>query len=99
MLTIGRGESGEVILQGRFDAAQAPAASQVFDALSSPTVVDCAGLDYISSLGLGILLKTQKRLTAAGGGLKLVKVNRHIREVLQYAGFHHVFEIESEGAP
>ena len=97
MLQIRRGESGEVILEGRFDASQAGPASEVFDALSGPSILDCSGLDYISSMGLGVLLKTQKRLSAGGDALKLVRVNPHILEVLRYAGFHHVFEIESEG--
>lgn len=98
MLQIRRGESGEVVLVGRFDASQADQAADVFDDLSGPSVVDCAGLDYISSMGLGVLLKTQKRLRAGGAGLKLVRVNRHILEVLNYAGFHQIFEIEPEGS-
>jgi anti-sigma B factor antagonist len=97
MLQIRRGEFGEVILAGRFDASQADHAGEVFDALSGPSVADFSGLDYISSMGLGVLLKTQKRLRASGAGLKLVGVNRHIREVLHYAGFEQIFEIESEG--
>lgn len=99
MLEIGRGPAGEVVLIGRFDASQADAAAEVFDTIREGTIVDCARLDYISSLGLGVLLKTQKRLRASGTGLKLVRVNRHIGEILMYAGFHQIFEIEGEGGP
>lgn len=97
MLEIRRGASGEIVLVGRFDASQADSAAAFFDGVSAGADVDCAGLDYISSMGLGILLKTQKRLRAGGAALKLVRVNRHVRDVLHYAGFQQIFEIEAEG--
>jgi anti-anti-sigma factor len=55
--------------------------------------VDLAGLDYISSAGLGVLLKTQKRAMAAGRGLRIVNVNRHIADIFRYAGFDKIFEV------
>jgi anti-sigma B factor antagonist len=56
-------------------------------------VVDLGGLEYISSAGLGVLLKTQKRAMAAGQGLRLVNVNRHIRDIFRFAGFDRLFEV------
>lgn len=95
MFEISRDDEGRIAISGRFDAAQQQRAGEVFDTLTGPTVVDLGGLDYISSAGLGILLKAQKRLMASSvGGLRLVNVNQHIQELLQYAGFHHIFEIE-----
>jgi anti-sigma B factor antagonist len=58
-------------------------------------VLDCSGLDYISSAGLGVLLKTQKRLMAVGGQLRLTRVNRHIRDIFQYSGFDKILEIQA----
>jgi anti-anti-sigma factor len=55
-----------------------------------------AGLEYISSAGLGILLKTQKRLVADGGGLKIINVNNHIHDVFRYSGFHTIFDIRAK---
>jgi len=84
----------EVQLFGRFDAAQVEKARVVFDQVKGPVVVDFTGLEYISSAGLGILLMTQRRLKeGGGGGLKLTNMNKHIRDVFQYAGFDQVFEI------
>ncbi len=85
--------TGEVVLAGRFDAAQAEKAQRFLEALSGAQTVDLSGLDYISSLGLGVLLGTQKRLRDAGGGLTFVNVNKHIHDVFRYAGFDHIFEI------
>ncbi len=57
--------------------------------------LDMGRLDYISSAGLGVLLKTQKRLMAGGGGLRLVNVSRHINDIFSYSGFDKLFEIEA----
>lgn len=86
-------ENNEVQLSGRFDAAQVEKARSVFDTLTTSTVVNFHELDYISSAGLGILLMTQRRLREAGGGLKLINMNKHIRDVFEYAGFDKIFEI------
>ena len=56
--------------------------------------LDCRGLEYISSAGLGVLLKTQKRLTGAGGKLRLIGVSRHLQDIFLYSGFDQIFEIE-----
>jgi len=94
MLEIGVGEQGEIVVTGRLDAAQSENAQQFLDTIAGSAVLDCAGLDYVSSAGLGVLLKTQKRLMEAGGGLKLINVNPHIHNIFRYSGFDHIFEIE-----
>jgi anti-sigma B factor antagonist len=98
MFEIRLGEQGEVVLGGRLDAAQCDKALQFLDALPAPRVVDLAALEYISSAGLGVLLKTQKRVMAGGQGLRLVNANRHIRDIFKYAGFDRIFEIVPGGA-
>ena len=87
-------ENGEIILAGRFDAAQVESARPVFDKITGTCSVDFTSLDYISSGGLSVLLATQKRLGEAGHQLRLKHMNRHIREIFKYAGFHTIFEIE-----
>jgi len=94
MLSIDLGTGGAVMLAGRLDAAQAPSAQTFLDAQQGIVTLDCSGLEYISSAGLGVLLKTQKRLLAAGGKLRLTGVNRHIQDIFRYSGFDQIFEIE-----
>lgn len=93
MFEIRMSETGEVVMMGRLDAAQCDKALQFLDALPEPHVIDLAGLDYVSSAGLGVLLKTQKRAMAAGRGLRLVNVNKHIHDIFRYAGFDRIFEV------
>ena len=44
-----------------------------------------------------MLLKTQKRLLASAGKLKLTGVNRHLLDIFRYSGFDKIFEIEPAG--
>jgi anti-anti-sigma factor len=94
MLDIKFGEKGEIVVAGRFDAAQAEKAEAFFAAVKDSRSVDLGDLQYVSSLGLGVLLAVQKRLMASGHHLKLVNVRGHVREILHFSGFEHIFEIE-----
>ncbi len=94
MLTIDFGPNGAVVIAGRLDAAQSPAAQAFLDQLDGTVTLDCLRLEYISSAGLGVLLKTQKRLMGSAGNLRLSGVNRHLQDILVYSGFDKIFEIE-----
>lgn len=97
MFAIDRASDGRVALTGRLDAAQAPAAQAFLDRVEGVVVLDCRALEYVSSAGLGVFLKTQKRLLGAGGKLRFTGVNRHLRDILMYSGFDRLFEIEPLG--
>ena len=56
-------------------------------------VVNCSGLTYISSTGLRILLIVLKKITAAGGELRLAGLRDNIREILMISGFTSIFNI------
>ena len=98
MFQIDFGDSGEVVCSGRLDAAQCEKAQAFMDELSDARTLDFAQLEYISSAGLGVLLKTQKRLSGLGGGLRIVNVNNHIHDVFRYSGFHTIFDIQASGS-
>lgn len=87
------GERG-VVFKGRLDAAQSPKAQAFLDALADPGPIDMSGLEYISSAGLGVLLRTHKRLMASGGKLQLVNVGNHIYDIFKYSGFDQLFEVQ-----
>lgn len=93
MLAITNGHDETVVIVGRLDAAQAPQAQAFLDGAVGTVTLDCSGLEYISSAGLGVLLKTQKRLLASGGKLRLSGVSRHLQDIFGYSGFDQLFEI------
>src|SRR5262249_27648457 len=80
MVASDKNPDGQIAITGRLDAAQAPAAQAFLDQVDGALTLDCNGLEYISSAGLGVLLKTQKRLVATGGKLRLTGVNRHLQD-------------------
>jgi anti-sigma B factor antagonist len=96
MFTITSKENGEIFLAGRLDASQVPTAETVFDRVEKTSYVNFKDLDYISSAGLGVLLKTQKRLSESGQSLILTHMNKLIRDVFHIARFDLVFKIEAE---
>jgi anti-anti-sigma factor len=86
-----------VAVEGRLDAAQAVKAQEFLDQVAGQCVLDLAKLEYVSSAGLGVLLKTHKRLMASGSGIKLINVNHHIHDIFRYSGFDKLFEIVPQG--
>ena len=95
MFEIDFGESGAVVCRGRLDAAQSPKLESFMASVGASCTLDFEHLDYISSAGLAILLKTQKRLSGTDAALKIVNVNKHIYDVFRYSGFTAIFEIET----
>lgn len=95
MFDIKFGDNGEIVCKGRLDAAQCELAQSFMDAVEGASTLDFAELEYISSAGLGVLLKTQKRLAESGAGLKIINVNNHIGDVFRYSGFNAIFDIEA----
>jgi len=95
MFEIGFKEGGTVVISGRLDAAQAPRAQEFLDQVMDRCVIDMGALEYVSSAGLGVLLRTHKRLMAGGSGVKLVNVSPHIHDIFTYSGFDKLFEIHT----
>jgi anti-sigma B factor antagonist len=94
MFVIERSDNGFIRLSGRLDASQADKARGFLDTMRESCTLDFSELDYISSAGLGVLLGAQKRLNESGHKLRLIKLNKHIKDIFLYAGFDHIFEIE-----
>ena len=96
MFEIFLNEGGAVQLRGRLDAAHAPGALEFLDRIhSGPCTLDMTELEYISSAGLGVLLKTHKRLMTDSNGIALINVNAHIIDIFRYSGFDKLFEIQT----
>lgn len=94
MFDIRHSDDGRVAFVGRLDASQVDGAREALQGITTSCTLDFTELEYISSLGLGVLLEAQKRLTAAGHGLKITNLSAHIRDLFELAGFDLIFEIE-----
>jgi len=85
---------GSWLMSGRLDAGAAEQARSTLGAISDTCRLDCSELDYIASVGLGLLAATQKRLLDRGSELILTNLSPHLREVFQLSGFESVFRLE-----
>jgi len=94
MFDIRMGEGNGLVLSGRLDASQAPRAEQVLDTLDRSVEADLAGLEYVSSAGLAVLVKTQLRLQKSGHRLRLRNVQPQVRAVLHFAAVDGFLGIE-----
>jgi stage II sporulation protein AA (anti-sigma F factor antagonist) len=68
--------------------------SSRLDAGERLLVVDLAGVEYISSAGLRVLLMAAKRLKEPPAALVLCGLGPSVRTVLELAGFLPLFAIE-----
>ncbi len=86
-----------VVFAGSLDSNTSPKAQQALDGMlaagAQKMVVDCTALDYISSAGLRVLLGTAKRLSGAGGALRLFGLNETVREVFDISGFSTILAV------
>ena len=57
--------------------------------------IDCSNLNFIDSLGLGLLLVLREKASERNMKISLSGVIDRIRKILWIANFHNLFEIET----
>lgn len=80
---------------GRLDTLTAPMLEQDMEPIlekATELILDLAELEYISSAGLRVLLKLQKRMNNCGT-MELRNVNETVMEVLEITGFADILTI------
>ena len=93
MLNIEIISDNEVKFIGKLDASQEKTATKALDELEGELVIDMEELSYISSMGLGILLKKNHLLKKDGHELILKNLNKHVRDVFRLTRLEEVFNI------
>ena len=81
---------------GRLDTTTAPALDKAINEEIGDTknlVLDVAGMEYISSAGLRVLLGAQKKMQKIGS-MKVVNVCEEVMEVFEMTGFADILVIE-----
>ena len=66
---------------------------KLVDAGLKKIIVDCTGLDHVSSYGLGVMLRVHKRLAKHGGDVKLAGVHSGLVTILRIARLDAVFDV------
>ena len=86
-----------VSLTGRITSENAQALRRELDRVNCRLLIDFKQVEYMSSAGLGLLLATQKRLTAAGYELYLSDVPDRIRNIFSISAFDTLFKFVNPG--
>lgn len=90
------GAARVIALKGRLDTATAhEAEARISSAMAEkgPLVADLAGVHYVSSAGLRVLLKAAKDAKAAGVPFALAAPQVPVKEVLEVSGFDKILPI------
>lgn len=86
-----------VMIEGRLDSSTSGELEKklltIMDAGEKNIVVDFAGMDYISSAGLRVLLMAAKKTSKLGGKVVLAALSANVKEVFDIAGFTSIFTI------
>ena len=84
-------------IEGKFDTNTAPMVRDTLQRLTGAGVqrilIDFEEVDYMSSIGLQLLLLTSNKLRASGGHLRLCSPNDTVTEVLRVSGFKGLFSV------
>src|SRR5687768_11825395 len=54
-------------------------------------VVNCEGLTYIASAGLGAMMGAIEEIRENGGDLRLATLNDTVANIFEILGFHHLY--------
>jgi anti-sigma B factor antagonist len=88
-----------IVILGRIDFAAAKNVEKmlnnVIDQDQTKIVVDLAGVDYISAVGLRVLLAALKKQRQKQGELKLAALQPFVKEVFEVTGFTKLFPIHA----
>lgn len=85
-------------LSGEIDIYNAEDLKQDLHALieeqKGDVVIDCKGLQYIDSTGLGVLVSALKVVKDYNGTVKLTSLKSHIAKIFKLTGLTKIMEIE-----
>jgi anti-anti-sigma factor len=96
------GKLAVVIPSGRLDfGAAASFQSELDKALAgrpAGMIIDCAGLDYVSSAGLRVFLLVSREAKRAGVALVICSLKPPVKEVFDVSGFSQIIAICTDRA-
>jgi anti-anti-sigma factor len=76
-------------LNGRLDTVNAPLLESKIKEQEDITelTLDFKGVNYISSMGLRVLLQVKKAMKAEGGKFSIINMQDSVREIFEMTGF------------
>ena len=97
MANISSPEPGVIALEGEIDLHESPVVKEklnpLIDAKLPRIIVDMAGVTYIDSSGLALLIEAMQRIQAYGGKFALCDLRPTVKTIFEIARLDQVFQI------
>ena len=94
-----------IVAQGRLDFSAAAAfQAQIEQALAAAggagaaVIIDCGGLEYVSSAGLRVFMLAARNAQRAGLNFSVCTLQHAVREVFELSGFARVMAVHADRA-
>ena len=93
-----------ISVDGRVDTTNASELEKsIFEVIEGggiKIILDCSGLNYISSSGLRVFLVIQKKMMSLKGQFRLCSLQPGIKEIFDISGFSSIFSLfpDKDGA-
>jgi anti-sigma B factor antagonist len=96
--TVGKNDDiVSVVVSGRLDEENChylfDCIEQLIEEGRSKVILDCARLEYVSSMGLGMLVRVHARMSKHGGDVKLAALQSTIVSMFSLVGLNRLFHI------
>ncbi len=87
-------------VSGNLDSNTTPEMAQAIEArlqeASKDIVIDFTGVDYMSSAGLRVVIKTHHMQTSAGKKMILCNLKDYVHEIFEMSGLVNVLDIRKD---
>jgi stage II sporulation protein AA (anti-sigma F factor antagonist) len=85
-----------ITLNGELDLETSPIFREAVDSKLnlydsiSHLILDCKGINFIDSSGLGVILGRFKRLNQTGGRLSIINASEQLKQIMKFAGLFKI---------
>jgi anti-anti-sigma factor len=88
-----------VVVVGEIDLDTAPMLHTTLDSIeaTSHITVDCAGVDFMDSTGLAVVLRHSTRTSEAGGSVVIRRPSPSVLRLLEWCCLEHLLDPETAG--
>ena len=93
-----KGDNLIITIKGRLDAGTTPEAEKairkIIEEGNARLLFNLSDLEYLSSVGLRVILWVTKEIAAKKGKLVLCALNQYVMEIFEVSGFDRLIPIE-----